>query len=260
MITKKNRPYHKEFTMDNKLIDHYDRKYRNTDSSAVKIIPVVPKPKDRFEMAVLMAAQGKGKYLEIGAGSGNIVLSVLEKYHEFVLTELSRTRAEKLTELFKSSKKVKVLQHNIETDLLNYPDNYFDVAVLIDVIEHLFDPISAVTKIYHLLKPGGCLIMGTPNIAKYTRRIKLLFGFFPSTASLSEGLLQYDKKTPTDLFDEGHLHYFTYSSLSRLCTEKCGFSHVDRIGYGAWKTVKAPYFLGKNLPTLFSEIFIIAKK
>lgn len=246
--------------MDNKLIDHYDHKYRNTDSSTVKIIPVVPSPRDRFEMAVLIAAQGRGRYLEIGAGSGNVALSVLDRYDELVLTELSSLRAERLKDLFKKTKKVRIIRHNVETDSLDYSDNYFDVVVLIDVIEHIYDPIAVLKKIYLLLKPGGYLLIGTPNIAKYTRRMKLLFGIFPSTASLDEGLLCYDKKTRSNLYDEGHLHYFTFRSLSKLCTEWCGFIRVEWFGYGNWKSVRSPYFLCRCLPTIFSEVFIVAHK
>ena len=203
---------------------------------------------------------GGGRYLEIGAGSGNIALTLLERHEELVLTELSNNRVKELEKLFKEHKKVNVIQHNIDTTTLDYPNNYFDTVVMVAVIEHLLDPISSLKELSRVLKAGGRLIIDTPNIAKWTRRLKLLFGYFPSTASLDEGLLSYDRKVPTDLYDDGHLHYFTFRSLSKLCVERCGFSKVERLGYGSWDSVRSPSLLCRMFPTLFSEVFIVAYK
>ena len=244
-----------------RLVEHYEQKYRQSNYTLVKPVHVVRHPRDRFEMAALISStSGGGRYLEIGAGSGNLALTVLEKYDELVLTELSNVRANELSKLFKDQEKVKVIQHNIDNDALNYPDGYFDTIVMVAVIEHLIDPKIALRELARVLKPGGRLIIDTPNIAKWTRRIKLLFGYFPSTASLDEGLLCYDKKTPTDLYDDGHLHYFTFRSLSRLCVERIGLSRVEQFGYGSWKSTRTPSFLGRLFPTIFSEVFVVAYK
>jgi hypothetical protein len=100
----------------------------------------------------------------------------------------------------------------------------------------------------------------TPNVAKYTRRIKLLLGRFPSTASLNEGLTTYAGQ-PVDLHDEGHLHYFTFRSLSNMLTERCGFSRVAKISYPGEKIVLGRHFhslLAGIWPEMFSEIALVA--
>jgi hypothetical protein len=99
-------------------------------------------------------------------------------------------------------------------------------------------------------------------MAKFTRRIKLLLGKFPSTASKDEGLTTYGGR-PTDLYDEGHLHYFTFGSLSRMLTGHCGYSSIQPFGY--WPG-SAP--LGRNLhaylsrrwPGMFSELVVVAHR
>lgn len=243
-----------------RLVEHYEQKYRQSNYTLVKPVSIVRHPRDRFEMTALISStSGGGRYLEIGAGSGNIALTVLKKYDELVLTELSNVRVNELSKLFKDHAKVKVIQHNIDNDALDYPDGYFDTVVMVAVIEHLVDPKIALKELHRVLKPGGRLIIDTPNIAKWTRRIKLLLGYFPSTASLDEGLLCYDKKTPTDLYDDGHLHYFTFRSLSRLCIAG-RFSKVEWFGYGSWKSTRTPSFLGRFFPTIFSEVFMVAYK
>ena len=126
-----------------------------------------------------------------------------------------------MSQLFRDYEKVKVIQHDIDNKSMDFPDGYFDTAVMVAVIEHLVDPKTALRELSRVLKPTGRLIIDTPNIAKWTRRIKLLFGYFPSTASLDEGLLSYDKRTPTDLYDEGHLHYFTFGFIkSTVCSKR----------------------------------------
>lgn len=129
----------------------------------VKPVPIVRRPRDRFELtALIVSSSGGGRYLEIGAGSGNVALTVLEKYEEIVLTELSNVRAKELSKLFRDQAKVKVIQHNIDNNVLDYPNGYFDTAVMVAVIEHLIDPKIALRELARVLKSGGRLIVDTP--------------------------------------------------------------------------------------------------
>jgi ubiquinone/menaquinone biosynthesis C-methylase UbiE len=205
-------------------------------------------------MAVVLATrQACGKYLEIGAGDGATILTLADKYDQLVGTDLSTVRVQQMKLLFQNSPKVQILQNNLEVDGLPFAENEFDTAVMVDVIEHIIDPIGALKEIHRVLKVNARLIVLTPNVAKWTRRLKLLAGYFPSTASLQEGLLHYDKKTPTDLHDEGHLHYFTYRSLARLAVERAGFSRVETVGYGR-------SLLARAWPEMFSDLCLTLHK
>lgn len=235
-----------------KLVDHYDHKYAGKQALP-KRVPIIEHPSNRFEMLVKVAAQSRGRYLEIGAGNGATLLSLEPHFEELVATELSPARTKDLEATFDGYAKIKILRHDLEAEELGWPDGYFDVVAMSAVIEHLIDPIAAVQKLHRVLRPGGKLLLDTPNIAKWTRRLKLAAGYFPSTASLQEGLLGYDRKTPTELHDEGHFHYFTFRSLGRICVERCGFSHVQSLGYG--RTA-----LSRSWPTLFSDVFLVATK
>ncbi len=241
---------------DNRLKGYYDNKYREVPGSS-PCLParVVKFPADRFEMTVKLASmKAGGRYLEVGAGSGGTVLAVLNQYEELVAMELSSERACSLRKLFEAvPRKVRVICGDIESEDVVFPDEYFDTVVMTAVIEHLVDPIQVLKKMRRILKPTGRLILCTPNIGKWTRRVKLLFGYFPSTASLREGLICYDKKTDTVLHDEGHLHYFTFRSLTRLCKPRAGFTTIKKYGYGKG-------FVCRLWPALFSDVFLVAYK
>jgi hypothetical protein len=118
-------------------------------------------------------------------------------------------------------------------------------------------------RIRQLLRPGGFVFIEAPNTAKFTRRAKLLLGRSPAIASRNEGLSTYEGN-PVMLLDEGHLHYFTFRSLSLMLLERCGFSRVEKLGYfvGPNGRRMAGHGIGDFLvrlwPELFSEIVIVA--
>lgn len=239
--------------MLDRLRDHYDRKYAHADASS-STVAHVSRPRDRSQAAlVALLEKPGGRYLEIGAGSGSVAASVLGQFSDLVLTEASPSRVDALRERFAmSAGKVRVLPHDIEAEPLPLEAGSVDVVALIAVIEHLVEPIGVLREIRRVLRPGGRLIMDTPNMAKWTRRLKLMAGWFPSTASLDEGLKTYEGES-TDLHDEGHLHYFTYRSLRRICIERAGFGSVEERGYGKTR-------LSGLWPTLFSEILLVVTK
>jgi ubiquinone/menaquinone biosynthesis C-methylase UbiE len=240
----------------NRLEEFYDNKYRGAPGTSPCLpVRLVKFPADRFEMTVKTASiNSGGRYLEVGAGSGRTVLAVLDYYSELVAMELSHERAQAMEKLFEAvPTKVSVICSDIESNDVAFPDDYFDTIVMTAVIEHLVDPIDVLKKLRRILKPAGRLILCTPNIGKWTRRIKLLFGYFPSTASLREGLLCYDRRTETVLLDEGHLHYFTFRSLISLCRQRAGFSAVEKFGFGK-------SLMSRAWPSLFSDVFIVAYK
>ena len=68
-------------------------------------------------------------------------------------------------------------QFNVESDRFPYEDNSFDVALFCEIIEHLLaDPVHALHEIKRVLKPGGSLILTTPNVARLENAAKMLAG------------------------------------------------------------------------------------
>ena len=66
---------------------------------------------------------------------------------------------------------------NLEATPYPLPSESFDVVLLTEVLEHLRDyPLSALVEIRRLLRPGGLLVLTTPNTASLQNRARLLLG------------------------------------------------------------------------------------
>ncbi len=88
---------------------------------------------------------------------------------------------------------------------------YFDIITLWDVIEHVNYPLQIFQNAFSLLKPGGKLILDTPNrngffhvIGKWTYKLSL--GYFPGFLNL-----MYNQKP------YGHKQIFSLNDFKRIC-------------------------------------------
>lgn len=64
-----------------------------------------------------------------------------------------------------------------ERDRFPYDDDSFDVVLACEVIEHFVaDPMHCLLECRRVLRPGGTLILTTPNVASYTGIARLLEG------------------------------------------------------------------------------------
>jgi 2-polyprenyl-3-methyl-5-hydroxy-6-metoxy-1,4-benzoquinol methylase len=81
----------------------------------------------------------------------------------------------------------------------------FDVIVLADVLEHLFNPWQALLRLRPLLAPGGALYVSLPNV----RNLKLL-------ADVSRGRFDY---AGAGILDVTHVRFFTRATAAEMLTQ-----------------------------------------
>lgn len=87
------------------------------------------------------------------------------------------------------------------------------LVLMIEVIEHLWDPDSTLQQVLRLLRPGGWLIVTTPNLSSALNRLALLFGFQPLATEVST------RRTfgkPGQHAIAGHIRNYTFRSLTEF--------------------------------------------
>jgi SAM-dependent methyltransferase len=101
---------------------------------------------------------------------------------------------------------------NIETDKYPYPDETFDVVIFSELIEHLaINPVWALAEMHRVLRPGGHLIVTTPNALSLERLDSVIRG----------RRLNVDQYSP--IFGYGARHNREYSVLELQCLVDLGF-------------------------------------
>lgn len=81
----------------------------------------------------------------------------------------------------------------------------FDLVILAELLEHVFDPVEVLKSVSQVLNPGGFIIVTTPNFMTWTNRAKFLVGNF--------------KYQGQGMFDFGHIRFFTYNFLKKVLSE-----------------------------------------
>jgi glycosyltransferase involved in cell wall biosynthesis len=72
-----------------------------------------------------------------------------------------------------------------ERDPFPYPDGHFTTVLCCELLEHLAaDPMRMMAEINRVLKPGGSLVLTTPNQASLRAISSLLLGYHPSLFSV----------------------------------------------------------------------------
>lgn len=152
-----------------------------------------------------------GRLLEVGCGTGETCQYALqqEKCGWCCGIELDERAAAGA-----KAKLQDVIIGDVEKIEIRYPEEYFDVLIMIEVLEHLVEPWSVLSKLYRFLKPGALIRSSSPNVAHYAILLMLLRG-------------RWDL-VPAGIMDSTHLRWFTPLTY-RWMFESCGYV-VDSVG------------------------------
>jgi glycosyltransferase involved in cell wall biosynthesis/SAM-dependent methyltransferase len=101
-------------------------------------------------------------------------------------------------------------------NLLDYPvlDDYFDLIFFNHVIEHISDDVAALAQVARILKPGGLLVLGTPNEGAWWWQLAY-------------------RRAPQALATTDHVHFYTAKTIGQKVAE-CGLDvrHIEHMGWG----------------------------
>lgn len=108
------------------------------------------------------ALQGVGgQALEVGFGSGVYLPTLAEHFEKVVGSDVESTYFDHSRSVVLSYPNVSLVKDDITCTKL--PRSSFDVVLCTEVVEHISDSAVALANMHDLLKPGGTLVLSTPQ-------------------------------------------------------------------------------------------------
>jgi len=172
---------------------------------------------------VLAASSGRQRIVDVGCGEGTATHLVkrLDPGNTVIGVDWS---AMALTQA--RARGVLVVQGGI--DQLPLADASVDVVIMSELIEHLVDTDAAAEEARRVLRPGGTLLLSTPNLAAWYNRGLVGLGIQPVFSEVSlKGIYGRPGREVV-----GHLRLFTRRALEEFLTAR---------GFACERVCGAPY-------------------
>ena len=124
-----------------------------------------------------------------------------------------------------------------EKDPFPYPDEHFSTVLCCELIEHLFeDPMHLMLEVNRILKPGGHLVLTTPNVAALRGISAILLGyhpgFFHAYIKPAEGAAEVDARHNREYTAREIHHLFDTSGFEVTLLETGEFLDLPHPEYG----------------------------
>ncbi len=142
----------------------------------------------------------KSRVLDVGCGDGALLRLLAETRDVDARgIEISQAGVNQCV-----ARGLSVVQGDADTDLVNYPDNAFDYAILSQTIQATRRPREVLEQ---LLRIGRRAIVSFPNFGHWNIRVQIMFrGRMPVTANLSSAW-----------YDTPNIHFCTIRDFTALC-------------------------------------------
>ena len=203
--------------------------------------------------------------VEYGPGSG-IYLPILSRYFSRVVgADVEEAYLSGIQASIKSIKNLRLVVDNIQDS--NFLNESFDFVLCSEVLEHVSQPEFALKNIYSILKPGGVLVLTTPQ--RYS-----LMELFCKIAFLP-GIINFVRFVYQEpILESGHISLQTYAKLNSIINH-AGFEVLEHNKFGLYIPLVAEFggviggrfleFLGNALHrtplswVLWTQAFVLRK-
>ena len=181
--------------------NHEENKHKRLSESFNQLRPEdFDRPQYKYALSLLAKHNPENrKIIEFGGGRAEFSRTLRENRFNVTFVDINPENV-KFAQDIGFESKVCDLNNKLE----EFPDQIFDGAVMLEVIEHINQSELLLSETNRILKPGGFLILSTPNPYFLWHRLSVLFG--------------------KEIVGEGyHFRFYNKSGLERALLES-GFS------------------------------------
>jgi 2-polyprenyl-3-methyl-5-hydroxy-6-metoxy-1,4-benzoquinol methylase len=173
---------------------------------------------------------GGGLLLDVGCGTGNLWPYVRSQFDRYTGADVVR-----FADLAPEADFVRV---DLDSGRVNLPDHTAEVVAAVETIEHLENPRAFLRELVRLVKPGGHVVVTTPNqlsvLSKLTFVLRNEFNAFR------------DGSYPA------HLTALLEVDLRRIAAE-CGLGKIDVNYSGSGRVVLTPWRYPRPVSRMFAR-------
>ena len=196
-----------------------------------RLISLLPMAKEIVGSKIMwLNAQPNGELLDVGCGNGSFLAGMKKLGWNVSGVEPDANAAKIAMDRLAVSIAVGTLEK------ANFSDNSFDAITAHHVIEHMHDPIGFLRESLRLLKPGGKLVVTSPNVASWGHRVF--------------------RMSWRELDVPRHLHIFSPQTI-RICAEEVGFTveTLRTTARSTWEIWSASYLIRRDgsIPGVFPQ-------
>lgn len=148
------------------------------------------------------------RVLGLGCGDGELLYS-LKKNRQIVETGIDIDAA---TVAGCIEKGLSVIQGDINTELFDYPDAFFDTVILSQTIQQIYEPVKLLREIMRI---GKTAIVSFPNFSYWKVRLQFLF----------KGAAPMTKQLPYTWYDTPNIRVLSINDFRSLA-RKAGFKII----------------------------------
>ena len=158
--------------------------------------------------------------LDVGCGTGKFIFQLF-KYCTPTLVGVDGPTSVASRAVERGYREV-IEVENLSVDPLPFPNDHFDCVICKDVMEHLYDPLFALSEINRVLRPDGTFLFHVPNHFPLIGRLRFL---------LNNKLDTFSYFSPDESrWKFPHIRFFEHSDIVRVFHDN-GFEIVEDISY-----------------------------
>ena len=141
------------------------------------------------------------RVLDVGCGDGSLLLYLKKnKRVDGRGLEINQKNVQECL-----ARGLAVIEGDAEKDLINYPDNSFDTAILNQAIQQFYEPRKVLNELLRIAKKA---IITIPNFGYWKVRLSLLL----------KGTMPVTKTLPHSWYDTPNLHMSSIKDFYNLCS------------------------------------------